>query len=43
MVDAARSSHRRTFFVEVMGRKCGYLVLMTGVVGGAEAIVLPEV
>src|ERR1019366_3607350 len=36
------SSHRRALLVEVMGRKCGYLALMAGVAGGAEAIVLPE-
>jgi len=37
------SSHLRAFLVEVMGRKCGYLALMSGMAGGAEAIVLPEV
>ncbi len=37
------SSHRRALLVEVMGRKCGYLALMCGIAGGAEAIVLPEV
>ncbi len=37
------SSHRRALLVEVMGRKCGYLALMSGIAGGAEAIVLPEV
>ncbi len=37
------SSHRRALLVEVMGRKCGYLALMAGIAGGAEAIVLPEV
>jgi len=37
------SSHRRALFVEVMGRKCGYLALMAGIAGGAEAILLPEV
>jgi 6-phosphofructokinase 1 len=26
-----------------MGRKCGFLALMAGVAGGAEAIVIPEV
>ena len=30
-------SHRRAFFVEVMGRDCGYLALMAGIAGGAEA------
>jgi 6-phosphofructokinase 1 len=36
------SSHKRAFIVEVMGRNCGYLALMAGIGGGAEAIVLPE-
>jgi 6-phosphofructokinase 1 len=37
------TSHHRAFLVEVMGRGSGYLALMTGIAGGAEAIVLPEV
>ncbi len=37
------SSHQRAFLVEVMGRKCGYLALMAGIAGGAEAVVIPEV
>lgn len=37
------SSHQRAFLLEVMGRNCGYLALMTGIAGGAEAILLPEV
>lgn len=37
------TSHRRAFLIEVMGRDCGYIALMTGIAGGAEAIVLPEV
>lgn len=36
------TSHHRAFLVEVMGRKCGYLALMTAIAGGAEAVVLPE-
>ena len=36
------SSHHRAFIVEVMGRDCGYLALMTGIGGGAEYIVIPE-
>ena len=36
------SSHERAFLVEVMGRHCGYLALMTGLAGGAEAIAIPE-
>lgn len=37
------SSHQRAFILEVMGRKCGYIALMSGLAGGAEAITLPEV
>ncbi|GIL12366.1 MAG: ATP-dependent 6-phosphofructokinase 1 [Chloroflexota bacterium] len=37
------SSHQRAFLIEVMGRDCGYLALMSGIAGGAEAIVIPEV
>lgn len=36
------TSHRRAFFVEVMGRDCGYLALHCAIVGGAEAVVVPE-
>jgi 6-phosphofructokinase 1 len=37
------SSHQRAFLVEVMGRDCGYLALMSGIAGGAEIIVIPEI
>lgn len=37
------SSHQRAFLVEVMGRDCGYIALMTGIAGGAESIVIPEI
>jgi len=37
------SSHQRAFLVEVMGRDCGYLALMAGLAGGADAVVIPEV
>jgi 6-phosphofructokinase 1 len=36
-------SHERAFLIEMMGRGCGYLALMAGIAGGAEAIVIPEV
>jgi 6-phosphofructokinase 1 len=36
------SSHHRAFLVEVMGRDCGYLALMTAIAGGAEAVAIPE-
>ncbi|MGA7669665.1 MAG: 6-phosphofructokinase [Nitrolancea sp.] len=37
------SSHRRAFLVETMGRNCGYIALVAGISGGAEAVVIPEV
>lgn len=37
------SALQRAFLVEVMGRHCGYLALMTAIAGGAEAVVIPEV
>jgi 6-phosphofructokinase 1 len=36
------SSFQRAFLIEVMGRNCGYLALMAGIAGGAEAVVIPE-
>ncbi|MEX2162533.1 MAG: 6-phosphofructokinase [Anaerolineales bacterium] len=36
------SSHRRAFLIETMGRNCGYLAVMAGVIGGAEVILIPE-
>lgn len=35
-------SHNRTFLVEVMGRRSGYIALQVGVAGGAKFVVLPE-
>lgn len=37
------SSHQRAMILEVMGRDCGYLALMAGIAGGAEAVIIPEV
>ncbi len=36
------TSHQRAFLVETMGRNCGYLALMGGILGGAEIVVTPE-
>ncbi len=35
-------AERRCFVVEVMGRKCGYLALMSGLATGAERVYLKE-
>ncbi|MBT8220190.1 MAG: 6-phosphofructokinase [Bacteroidia bacterium] len=35
-------SHNRVFFVEVMGRDSGFIALISGLAGGAESILIPE-
>ncbi|MBR2779458.1 MAG: 6-phosphofructokinase [Firmicutes bacterium] len=37
------SSHERTTVVEVMGRDCGDIALYSGMAGGAEIVLLPEI
>ncbi len=37
------SSHQRTTIMEVMGRHCGDLALYSGLAGGADVILVPEV
>jgi 6-phosphofructokinase 1 len=37
------SSHERAFIVEVMGRECGYIAMMAGIITGAEAAIIPEI
>jgi 6-phosphofructokinase 1 len=44
-IDALAStaaSHQRSFVVEVMGRHCGYLALMSAIAGGCDYVLLPE-
>lgn len=36
------SSHTRAFIIEVMGRNCGYLALISSILGGAEIVSVPE-
>ena len=36
------SAHRRVIVLEVMGRSCGWLALVSGISGGAEYILVPE-
>ncbi len=36
------SSHNRAFLIEVMGRHCGYLALVAGIISGAEMVLIPE-
>ena len=35
------SAHRRCAVLEVMGRRCGWLAMVTGIAGGAEYILVP--
>jgi len=37
------SSHERTIIMEVMGRNCGDLALYSGLAGGAEMVLIPEI
>lgn len=37
------TSHGRANVIEVMGRHCGDIALYTGIAGGAESIIVPEV
>ena len=41
-ISSTAASHQRSFIVEVMGRHCGYLPLMSAVAGGADYVFLPE-
>lgn len=36
-------SHKRVMVIEIMGNKTGWLTLFTGVAGGADAILIPEI
>jgi 6-phosphofructokinase 1 len=36
-------SHHRVMFVEVMGRDAGWIALFSGIAGGADAILIPEI
>jgi 6-phosphofructokinase 1 len=36
------TSHERVFVIEVMGREAGFIALASGLAGGAESILIPE-
>lgn len=36
-------SHDRVFLIEVMGRDSGYIAIQSGIAGGAEMVMVPEV
>jgi 6-phosphofructokinase 1 len=41
-ITSTAASHQRSFVVEVMGRKCGYLALMGALASGADWVLIPE-
>jgi len=41
IADTARA-HHRAFFVEVMGRQCGYLAMSSYIAAGADIVLFPE-
>lgn len=41
-ISSTAASHQRTFVVEVMGRNCGYLALMSAIATGADYVLIPE-
>jgi 6-phosphofructokinase 1 len=41
-ITSTAASHQRTFVVEVMGRHCGYLALMSAIATGADWVLIPE-
>ncbi len=41
-IGSTAASHQRTFVVEVMGRNCGYLALMSAIATGASWVLIPE-
>lgn len=41
-IGSTAASHQRTFVIEVMGRHCGYLALMSALATGANWVLIPE-
>ncbi|HEX6386003.1 MAG TPA: 6-phosphofructokinase [Anaerolineae bacterium] len=41
-ISSTAASHQRSFVVEVMGRNCGYLALMSALASGADWVLIPE-
>lgn len=41
-ITSTATSHQRAFVVEVMGRNCGYLALMSALASGAQWVLIPE-
>lgn len=43
LLHSTAESHKRVIVVEIMGNKAGWLTLSSGVAGGADAIIIPEI
>ncbi len=41
-ISSTAASHQRTFVVEVMGRNCGYLAMLSAIASGADWALIPE-
>lgn len=41
-IHTTASSHRRVMVIEIMGNKAGWLTLYSGIAGGADIILIPE-
>ena len=42
-IHTTAASHGRTMVIEIMGNKAGWLTLYSGVAGGADVVLLPEI
>lgn len=42
-IHTTASSHKRVMVIEIMGNKAGWLTLYTGVAGGADVVLIPEI
>ena len=42
-IHTTASSHKRVMLVEIMGNKAGWLTLYSGIAGGADIILIPEI
>ncbi len=41
-ISSTAASHQRAFVIEVMGRRCGYLALVSAIASGADWALIPE-
>ena len=42
-IHSTAASHSRVFVIEIMGHKTGYIALYSGIAGGADIILIPEI